>query len=424
MVLIFQARCLGGDAAPFEDSPLRQNPAQQAWLRSEAKQSQEKFRVQFALPRSALAPGLTQRLASPTTYTGLERGELWVQSLLTPHDAVLLGILVCLAGLLYLPRVAPEFSAAIARQFTSPGAGASLADEKAFSQFLVSFKAGPPSVVESRDRVSNAADHPPVPRATPALDYSTIRQQTVQAQNVLQTVLTETDPGVRRQLLQELRIRIGTVTRMTSSGELLPLWQVATATEGLVGQLMDRSRVMGSGAYETVGAALDLLIAFCKHRATADLVLQGPIRILAVDDDPISRHAVGLSLKKAFNQPDLAANGEAALAQAAAIGYDVIFLDIMMPGMNGFELCAKIRQTPRNAGTPIVFVSAKNEPETVAEASRCGGTDLVTKPFLIFEITVKALVLALGGRLARCVPGFCLPALRAPVKAQPAVSGS
>src|SRR5581483_4212557 len=169
---------------------------------------------------------------------------------------------------------------------------------------------------------------------------------------------------------------------------------------------------------------LELLAALCKHGATAELLLAAPIRILAVDDDLISRHAVGLSLKKAFNQPDLAANGEAALAQASAIGYDVIFLDIMMPGLNGFELCSKIRESVPNHQTPVVFVTAKNDPETLAEASRCGGTDLVTKPFLIFEITVKALVLALGGRLAKRVPDYRLPALIPPVKAQRVASES
>jgi PleD family two-component response regulator len=182
---------------------------------------------------------------------------------------------------------------------------------------------------------------------------------------------------------------------------------------------MDRTRVIASSSYETVAVALELLVALCKHGATADLLLAAPIRILAVDDDLISRHAVGLSLKKAFNQPDLAANSEAALAQASSIGYDVIFLDIMMPGLNGFELCSKVRQSIPNHQTPVVFVTAKNDADTLTEASRCGGTDLVTKPFLIFEITVKALVLALGGRLAKRVADYRLPALIPPVKEQP-----
>ena len=87
-----------------------------------------------------------------------------------------------------------------------------------------------------------------------------------------------------------------------------------------------------------------------------DLLTDRPLKFLVVDDDMISSQALSLSLKKAFSQPDLAVDGETALAQATQQAYDVIFLDVVMPGMDGFEICSKIRDTVPNRTTPVVFV--------------------------------------------------------------------
>jgi DNA-binding response OmpR family regulator len=85
-----------------------------------------------------------------------------------------------------------------------------------------------------------------------------------------------------------------------------------------------------------------------------------------------------------------------------------------MPGMDGFELCSKIRQTSSNPLTPIVFVTSQTELDARAKSSLSGGNDFITKPFLTFEITVKALVLAIRCRLAKQAkalaagPALCL----------------
>ncbi|MDB6110014.1 MAG: signaling protein, partial [Pedosphaera sp.] len=79
--------------------------------------------------------------------------------------------------------------------------------------------------------------------------------------------------------------------------------------------------------------------------------------------------------------------------------YDVIFLDVRMPGMDGFELCSKIRETALNPSAPVVFVTSLRDFETRAKSLASSGTDLIAKPFLTFEIAVKALTLVLGERL-------------------------
>ena len=70
-----------------------------------------------------------------------------------------------------------------------------------------------------------------------------------------------------------------------------------------------------------------------------------------------------------------------------------------MPGMDGFEVCSKIRDTVPNRTTPVVFVTGHHDFDARFNSTLSGGNDLMGKPFLIFEVTVKALTLALQGRL-------------------------
>jgi len=77
---------------------------------------------------------------------------------------------------------------------------------------------------------------------------------------------------------------------------------------------------------------------------------------------------------------------------------------VVMPGMDGFETCSKIRNTIVNRTTPVIFVSGKNDFETWTAVNRNGGSDLLEKPFLVSEITVKALTFALRGRLQQASP--------------------
>jgi len=70
-----------------------------------------------------------------------------------------------------------------------------------------------------------------------------------------------------------------------------------------------------------------------------------------------------------------------------------------MPGMNGFELCSKLRTLPVHKKTPVVFVTSLTDFESRASSTMSGGNDLIAKPFLFMELAVKALVYTLRKRL-------------------------
>lgn len=181
---------------------------------------------------------------------------------------------------------------------------------------------------------------------------------------------------------------------------LLPFWQMTFALEGLLKQLSSKASNITPSALRTLAGAVDLLEGLCARSLNPHIATEPPVRLLAVDDDAVSRRAISFALKKAFHEPDLAPDGQAGLALAARQAYDVIFLDVEMPGMDGFELCSKIHQTGLNRTTPVVFVTGHSDFGSRAKSTLSGGHDLIAKPFLAFEITVKALTLVMRARLS------------------------
>ncbi len=79
--------------------------------------------------------------------------------------------------------------------------------------------------------------------------------------------------------------------------------------------------------------------------------------------------------------------------------FDLIFLDVEMPGMNGFEVCKRLRNMPRHGKTPVIFVTALNGFESRAKSSLSGGDDFIGKPFSYIELAVKGLIYVLRGTL-------------------------
>jgi len=181
--------------------------------------------------------------------------------------------------------------------------------------------------------------------------------------------------------------------------ELVPLWQLSTALAALLEQVTQKKRQATGSTLRTITAAIQLAEKLAQPGVPADLLADPPIRVMAVDDDPISRHAVSFALKKALNLPDLASEGETALHLATDATYDAIFLDINMPGMDGFELCKRIHETETNRDTPVVFITCQSDFESREKSVVVGACDLISKPFLTFEVALKALTLVLSARL-------------------------
>jgi DNA-binding response OmpR family regulator len=107
-------------------------------------------------------------------------------------------------------------------------------------------------------------------------------------------------------------------------------------------------------------------------------------RALVVEDDPDIANLVMVSLRDINVQADIIGNGAEGLRHATSKPYDIIILDIMLPGMDGIEVCQRIRQ--QQITTPILMLTARSEEIDKVLAIDLGADDYMTKPFSIREL--------------------------------------
>ena len=198
------------------------------------------------------------------------------------------------------------------------------------------------------------------------------------------------DPSARQKIFANLAEQVRIVSVMADIPELRPVMRVGTGLRALFEQLADGRAVFTPSTLRTAAGAVALLEELCKSETRPELTTDSPIRLLAVDDDPVSLRAVSAALTKTFPEPDLSENGTKALELANQHAYDLIFLDIDMPDLDGFAVCSRIRQTSQNLNTPVVFVTNHSDFESRTKSTASGGRDLIAKPFSSCEITVKA----------------------------------
>jgi two-component system, sensor histidine kinase and response regulator len=111
--------------------------------------------------------------------------------------------------------------------------------------------------------------------------------------------------------------------------------------------------------------------------------------ILIVDDNPQNLQLLGRILQENNFEIEFATSGIAALDWINIKNFDLILLDINMPGMDGFEVCTKIRSNPTMTHVPIIFLSAETERESILKGFELGAQDYVTKPFDSRELLVR-----------------------------------
>lgn len=108
-------------------------------------------------------------------------------------------------------------------------------------------------------------------------------------------------------------------------------------------------------------------------------------RILVVEDDPAISELICMNLEITGYACDAARDGTSALTLSGTARYDIALLDIMLPGMDGFELIGHLNE----AGIPVIYLSAKNDVADKVRGLRLGAEDYIVKPFAALELLVR-----------------------------------
>ena len=149
---------------------------------------------------------------------------------------------------------------------------------------------------------------------------------------------------------------------------------------------LDRARLDGTLDRARLDGTLD--------RANSDVVL-------IVDDVPDNLSVLHDALDESGYTVLVATHGEAALQRAAQVLPDIVLLDAMMPGMDGFEVAKRLKASPQTAHIPIIFMTGLTETEYLVAALEAGGIDYVTKPIKPKEVLARMNVHLQGARRAR-----------------------
>ena len=143
---------------------------------------------------------------------------------------------------------------------------------------------------------------------------------------------------------------------------------------------------------------------------------QGGARVLIVDDDPHTRDILTRWITREGYTPLNASNGQNCLDLLASEEVDVILLDVMMPGMDGLQVCEKLRANDAWRAIPVVLLTAKDDMETRARGMTLGVSEYLTKPInkqdLLSRLQAQVQIRALDRRLSKTAASIDDPVKR------------
>ncbi len=111
--------------------------------------------------------------------------------------------------------------------------------------------------------------------------------------------------------------------------------------------------------------------------------------ILIVDDEIGALTLIGIMLERGGFTVQKARNANEALLMLGETTPDLIILDVMMPGMDGIELCGVIRERPATAQTPVLILSARGDADSIIRGMEAGANDYIPKPILHHDLVAK-----------------------------------
>jgi len=215
----------------------------------------------------------------------------------------------------------------------------------------------------------------------------------------LQGLIKSENEMTRLRHVYDLYRRVHALNGNAGLAGLVQIAHMAAAFEALLKEIYEKPKNINASTIRTVATAVDFMGALFDRTTLPEKQEIPASKILVVDDEVISRRAIVYALEKAKLKSVNVEEPEQALQLLAENDFDLVFLDVDMPGMTGYEVCAKLRAMPHLKKTPVIFVTSLNDFDNRTNSTMAGGNDFIGKPFLFIELTVKALIYVLRARL-------------------------
>jgi DNA-binding response OmpR family regulator/HPt (histidine-containing phosphotransfer) domain-containing protein len=192
--------------------------------------------------------------------------------------------------------------------------------------------------------------------------------------------------------------QVATVAGMAG---LTAISQMGSVLEALLAEIQVAPSKLTWSSVRTINQAVDLLPKLATSAESQPAGGAWTPLVLTVDDEPVAREFLTTALESAHLNTLNVGDPELALRMCEQNHFDLAFLDVDMPQMNGFELCQRLHDTATNPRTPVVFVSSMRDEQTRQRFSESGALDFINKPVMLTEVSVKALVHLHRSQLAR-----------------------
>lgn len=192
------------------------------------------------------------------------------------------------------------------------------------------------------------------------------------------------------------------VHNLAEQAALLHLKAVVTlacALEALTFDIHELPEQLNASTLRTLGQGIDLLGTLLEDDRWNRVKHPSDARILVVEDDTNAQQLITASIDLVQLEAIGAATPSLGLESLKSGGFDLVFLDIGLPEMNGFDLCAKVRALPQFEKTPVVFLTGMATFQNRVQSSLSGGNDFIGKPFNVRELGIKALIWVFKGQL-------------------------
>jgi DNA-binding response OmpR family regulator len=207
----------------------------------------------------------------------------------------------------------------------------------------------------------------------------------------------ETEAG--RTHLSGLQQRVHSLHTNATEAGCARVALLMSAFDNVLSGIKDKPSAITPSMLQTIAQAVDCLDNVLKAK---DGYSAGPAihaRVLVVDDDAVCNQVNVTSLKRANFQVDGVKDPAEALTMLESTQYDIVVLDVNMPGLSGFDVCEKMRRLPHNKKTPVIFVTAFSSFDNRKQSVLSGGNDFVSKPVSPVELALKVTINLIKARV-------------------------
>jgi CheY-like chemotaxis protein len=198
--------------------------------------------------------------------------------------------------------------------------------------------------------------------------------------------------------LQSLYRKVHFLAASAGLAGFISIARMASVFEAMLFEITNKPALEAPSMRRTIAQAVDFFDALFQHAATSGDASPGA-EILVVDDDALSNHVIVSALQHAQLNASSTQDPLVALKWLGERKFDLVLMDIEMPGMDGFELCKRLRQLPGYRKTPVIYVTSHSDFESRAKSALSGGDDLIAKPVFPMELAVKTMTHLLTNQL-------------------------